>query len=175
MMLSAAEVEAKQKAAEEDKKKAAAEEEKKKLAAALAFKTASSEQAAEGKSSDEQATTGFCNHTGSVFFFLSLFTVIENKSAFFVITHFSLLQSLSTQVCYHIPNNQVAFQPQTNSGSFFFASFPVLFFCFIAFFLQLFTYCCCNHIFFSLFVQSGICTFFAITMLPRFVITFQHT
>ena len=164
MMPSAAEVEAKHKAAEEDKKKAAAEEEKKKLAAALAFKTASSEQAAEGKSSDEQATTGFCNHTGSVFFFLSLFTVIENKSAFFVITHFSLLQSLSTQVCYHIPNNQVAFQPQTNSGSFFLHLF-LFFFLFHCFFLQLFTYCCCNHIFFSLFFNLAL-HIFAITCYP---------
>jgi hypothetical protein len=70
MMPSAAEVEAKQKAAEEDKKKAAAEEQKKKLAAALVLKTTSFEQAAKGKSSDEQATTGFVTIHWSRLFFL---------------------------------------------------------------------------------------------------------
>jgi hypothetical protein len=66
----AAEVEAKQKAAEEDKKKAAAEEQKEKLAAALVLKTASSKQAAKGKASDEQATTGFVTLHWSRLFFL---------------------------------------------------------------------------------------------------------
>jgi hypothetical protein len=66
----------------------AAEEQKKKLAAALDLKTASSEQAAKGKASDEQATTGFVTiHWSRLFFLQSQLTL--------------LLQLHITQTCNH--------------------------------------------------------------------------
>jgi hypothetical protein len=83
MMHSAAEAEAKQKAAEEEKKKAAAEEQKKKLAAALDLKTASSKQAAKGKASDEQATTGFV----TIHWYRLFFAIIKLSSFFAMKTH----------------------------------------------------------------------------------------
>jgi hypothetical protein len=79
MMPSTAEVEAKQ--------KAAAEEQKKKLAAALVLKTASSEQAAKGKDSNEQATTGFVTIHWSRLFSFAITTL--------------LLQLHITQTCNH--------------------------------------------------------------------------
>jgi hypothetical protein len=62
-----------------------------------------------------------CNHSRKLvaithwFSFLFLFCSHRNKPADFAMRHFNFLQSHTTQTCYHIPNNEVTFQPHRQS------------------------------------------------------------
>jgi hypothetical protein len=63
----------------------------------------------------------FCNYTLVQFpFFFSCSH--RNKPADFAMGHFSFLQSLTTQACNHIPNNQVALQANRQSQVSIFAT-----------------------------------------------------
>jgi hypothetical protein len=54
------------------------------------------------------------------FFLFSFFCSHRNKPAVFAMTYFNFLQSLATQACNHIPNNQLDFSTtQTKSGFLF--------------------------------------------------------
>jgi hypothetical protein len=65
-------------------------------------------------------TPNSCNHTLAQFFFFFYFAVTKINPADFAMTHFSFLQSLTTQACNHIPNNQISFFNQTDKVRFLF-------------------------------------------------------
>jgi hypothetical protein len=62
-----------------------------------------------------------CNYTLFQFSF-SYFCSHRNKPADFAMRHFSFLQSLTTQACNHILNNQVALQAHRQSQFSFFCN-----------------------------------------------------